>query len=446
MSDWLTDAKDAVRQQDWPLLDRHLTRLLTGSGAASDQPEQPILSEEGGAATDPAQKSLHLALQVLEWGDFQTRWEVAKLFPAFGSKALLPLIERLQDEEADLETRWFAARILSRFDTPEAAQALIEVLQTSEDEELSAMAAEALAALGSGAIAALTTLLATPNTRFLAVRSLAQIRRSETIAPLLTVVTDPDPALRELAIEALSSFHDPRIPPVLVQALTDPVAAVRRAAIDALSVRADLAAELDLVNRMIDRLWDLNGSVCQQAAIALGRLGGEAATDALFRALQTPQTAIGLQLDIVRALGWIATPRALEYLQQLLGNASQAEPEGQLAQEIVAVLGRWSKVEMRPQVTDGLIQAAQSTNPAAPVKQAIALALGQLKQPQALNTLVNLLADPDLGVRLHAIAALKALDSEAARYHLEHLAAQNPPELLRQGIIMALQEWTTHGE
>jgi HEAT repeat protein len=45
----------------------------------------------------------------------------------------------------------------------------------------------------------------------------------------------------------------------------------------------------------------------------------------------------------------------------------------------------------------------------APVKQSLALSLGQLGCKQATNILNSLLEDKDTGVRLHAVAALKNL-------------------------------------
>jgi HEAT repeat protein len=75
------------------------------------------------------------------------------------------------------------------------------------------------------------------------------------------------------------------------------------------------------------------------------------------------------------------------------------------------------------------------------LRQAIALSLGQLGQPDALETLMQLLADDVMGVRLHAIAALKTLDAQTARQRLEQLAHSELPEALSQGVALALREW-----
>lgn len=434
MSDLLDRAREAAEAQDWSLLRQQLERLLnidppTSSRCAGDQ---------------DLQRSLDLALEILQFGDFQAQWDVAKLFSAFGSAAVAPLIALLRDEEAEFESRWFAARLLGEANHPAAMQALIETLEHSEDEDLSAIAAEALANVGPAAITALAELLPNPDTRPLAVNALAKIRSTETIAPLLSLVDDPEASLRATAIEALGSFHDARIPPVLVTAIADPAARVRQVAIEALGFRKDLATELDLVNLIADRLWDLNLGVCQRAAIALGRLGTEGAANLLFRAFQSPNTPEPLQQEIVRSLGWIGDAIALNYLQQALAQVSTEAASRSLYPEIVTILGRWSEPDLKAQAAQMLITAlendAATLDPT--VKAAIALALGQLGQSQAIPTLIAMLADENDSLRLHTIAALKTLDPELAHQQLTDLSTQaSLSEPLRQGVAIALKEW-----
>ena len=422
MESW-DQATEAVRQQNWTVLNRYLEHLL-------GVPPEP---------TAEAARSLSLALQVLETGDFQTRWDVSKLFPGLGESAIAPLVELLQTEAADLEVRWFAARILGNLGDVTAIAALIETVQTTEDDDLGTMAAEALANLGSEAIAALTQLLAAAETRGLAVQALARIRRSETIDPLLTVVQDSDPALRTLAIEALSSFHNPRILPLLVAALTDPAAAVRQAAIAGLAVRPDGAAAPDLVEKLRDRLGDLNLSVGQQAALALGRIGTAPAIAALLQSLESAYTPVSLKLEIVRSLAWTESDASLQALQQSLALTAKAADQS-VYQEIIKLLGRWTTAELKPQAAATLLDAlADSTD--RDIQLTIALALGQLGQTAAIEPLIQLLATPDPRSRLHTIAALKTLNAPLAYEQLQVATRSNLPEALQAGITIALAEW-----
>jgi HEAT repeat protein len=404
---------------------------------------------------------LTLALETLATGDFQTRWDVAKLLPQLVRAASVPLEAAiaplrtllLRDDE---ELSWFVIRILGQLDHPDALAdvlpVVVETLKTTHSAEVQSMAAEVLAGYGIQAIAALTELLTHDAWRLLAVRSLAQIRHADAIAPLLEVVQDADPDVRVAAIAALGSFPDPRIPPVLIHALHDLTARVRREAVVALGLRTHLL-DLDFVSLLQPLLRDFNLEVCRQAAIALGRLGTDAAADALFEVLRSPHTPLPLQIEIIRALSWVGTATSLGYLQQGLTQCLDL----QVIQEIITALGRIEIPTLQPQAAQVLMAALsshpyvlesgeqsgeQSSEQSDELKQAIAFSLGQLQQLQALDPLIHLLAEPDARVQLHAIAALKQLDADAARARLAALAtADDLPENLRQGIAIALAEW-----
>ena len=419
MSDVLEQAIVAAQHQNWSLLNQCLQQL-------------PL-------ATAPEQEQvLELALRVLDAGDFQDRWEVAKVLPKLGSVAIAPLVALMEDEEADLELRWFAGRILGEFQHPAVVTALVDLLSNAEDEELVEMAAAALRNLGSSAIEALTSLLAQEEFKLLAVRSLAHIQESATIPSLLSVVHDPQVAVRSAAIAALSNFQDAQIPPVLIQALSDLAAAVRKEAVAGLGLRVDLQAELNLVNCLKPLLWDFNGEVCQQAAIALGRMGTSEAAAALFEVFQSSATPISLQIAVVRSFP--AIPASVEYLHQALRKV-----EVEVCQEIITWFGRIEPPDLRPQATEILLEFLASkplsTQPNQ-IKQSLALALGQLGELSALNPLIQLLSDFDTGVRLHAIAALKKLAPQEAHQQLQQLATtQQITPALKTGVAIALAEW-----
>lgn len=429
-SDILEQAALAAQQRNWSLVNQCLQQLpLSQEGARGAAKNQESFDLE---------QVLNLALDVLVAGDFNERWEVAKVIPYLGRAAIAPLISILEDEDVDMESRWYAGRILGEFNDPAVISALVGMLKTDSDEELAGMAAEALGHLGASAVEALTQLLADQNTRLLAVRSLSAIRRSETVAPLLQVVSDQNESVRAAAIEALGSFHDPRILPVLLEALKDPTAAVRKEAVIALGVRADLLEAIDLVSQLQPLLFDLNLEVCQQAAIALGRLGTERAATSLFKVLQSQNTPVSLQLESVRALARTETITALEYLQQALNFESVI-----VLQEIVTVLGRIEQPTLRPLAAHILSDALSSEHPAtqySSVKKSLAVGLGYLGERSAIQLLIQMLVDPDDGVKFHALAALKKFPD--VREQLEQLATdENLTPVLKQGVAFALQEF-----
>ncbi|MEA5507360.1 HEAT repeat domain-containing protein [Halotia wernerae UHCC 0503] len=424
----LVQAQAAHDAADWSLLVQYLQQLILAEN--STHPE--IVNPE---------QLLELAISILEQGDFQERWEIAKVLTRLGNIAILPLIEILEDEDAETELRWYAARTLGEFQHPDVISSLLDLLKTSEDEELKAIAAAALGQMGTVAITKLAELLTEENTRLLAVRSLSYIHSRETITPLLSVVQDSQAVVRTTALEALSSFHDERVPPLLLNALDDVAVIVRRTAVLGLGFRPDLCTELDLVTKLQPRLYDLNLEVCCAAAIALSRMRCDDAAKHLFEVLTSPHTPQPLQLESIRALIWVETLSGLEYLQKALDqNTSET-----VWQEIVTVLGRVQKPQLTTPAAEILMDMLRSQHPAikiASIKSAIALSLGQLGNIQAIKPLILLLADPDQVVRLHAIAALKKLDEEVAYQQLQELAsnATLTPDL-QQGIAIALAEW-----
>ncbi len=417
----LEQANTAATLQDWGRLSQDLQQLLTS------EEQSKLFSDPNATAI-----LLDLAMQVLEWGSFQDRWDIAKLFPNFGIDAIAPLIDFLNDEEADPEAQWFAVRILGSFNHPRVIEALIELLKTSQSEDLNSMAVSVLASMGKTAVSVLETLLEEDSTRLFAVQALGQIRRSETVPLLMQVIRDPEVQIRAIAIEALSSFHSDDITTVLIAALQDVAVQVRLAAVTGLGFRSDRS---NLVGQLRPLLLDLNLEVCRQTAIALGRLGTLQAATALYEVLQSQHTPENLAIELVRALGWIALPEALNYLETALLQLSLPE---MVQLEIVQTLGRIDSVELKPQATQILLNGLPKLESVG-IRQAIALSLGQLGDPDAINALVALLADTDDGVRLHAISALKTLDAEQ---HLKRLAQIEPEESeLGRGIAIALREW-----
>jgi len=432
----LEQAGAAAQQENWSLVIQCLLTLplgiADGQSAINQDVESVLLSE------DDLAQVLNLALDVLNAGDFQERWEIAKIIPKLGERAITPLVEILQDEEADLELRWFVIRVLGGFNHPIIITTLLDFLKTAEDAELAAMAAATLSSVGEEAIEALSSLLLVPESRLLATKALAQIRRPQTIMPLLSVVHDSDAEVRATAIEALSSFHEPRIYAILIEALKDLAATVRKEAVIGLGLRADLGQELDLINRLKPLLYDFNLEVCQQAAIALGRLGTEAAVQALFEVLQSAATPVPLKRELIRVLGWIETAASLDCLQQALEISTVDS-----ALEIVRVLGRLAESNLKTKAAQILIELLNSQHPAVQsnlVKQAVAQSWGELGDVGAIDALVGLLAEPAMSVRLHAIAALKNFPS--SHQQLEQLATQEQlTPALKEGIAIALGEW-----
>ena len=345
---------------------------------------------------------LDIAIQVLIQGDFDQQWEIAKIIPKLGDIAVQPLLDLLDDTDIDPEDRWVVARILGEFHRPQVVTALIALIQQQEDLELTEIAISALTKIGVSAISALVDLFATPNRRT-AIATLAKIRHSKTIEPLIQVIDDPDSQLRSLVVEALGSFHDPRIPPLLITKLTDVSATVRKAAVTALCLRSDIAAELDLSQHLRPLLFDLNLAVCQATALGLARLPDRSNIDVLASVLLSPQTPIALQSSVILALGWIGTIPAIDSLMAAFPHVAPS-----VAPEIAIAIGKTDREQLY--ASQVLVNHLQAVDPsAAIIKQEIATALGNLGNPDIVPDLVRFLDDPDDRVKLYTVNAISKL-------------------------------------
>ncbi|MFP4222060.1 MAG: HEAT repeat domain-containing protein [Phormidium sp.] len=352
-------------------------------------------------------QTLMAFLELLEVGDFQERWDAAKRLPSYGWPALQGTLALLRSHPEDDELAWFAAQIIGQFPSQEALTVLVDLLTSATtDEDVKGMAARTLANLGSAAIAPLNRLLEEERWRLLAIRTLAQIRHRDAIDRVVEFWDDPNEEVRAQVLAVLTCDRHPRILTPVLAGVTDLSAQVRRLATIALGLQhgliEELAPEVDVVALLRERLLDLDFGVSQQAAIALSRLGTVEAIEGLGRCLRSPHTPIPLQLELVRALGWINHPGTIANLAMAL-----SLPSSRVCLEAIRVLSQVSQPQLKPQAGQALIRWWCSEPPhreLARVRQAIALGLGNFEQSEAIAVVRSLLDDPDETVRWHAQA------------------------------------------
>lgn len=378
-------------------------------------------------AAPTAATVLDLALDLLDQGDFQTRWQVAKLIPALGTLAIAPLVHRLasvelaDDDEADWDLPWFIARILGEMQDPAAGVALVNLLQTTPYADVASMAALALAKMGASVLPRLAELLRSPSTRRYAVQTLAHLQTPAAINLLLSVTTDPDPAIRMMAIDALSRLPVPNLAEIIIPALADPNPQVQRVAVIAAGLQASQLPEAPLVAALQIHLLTGEPEVAQQAAIALGRLGTPTAVEVLTAGLFQP-LPLARSLTIVRELARIASEPALAALETYVLDTSATVSLPPLdgiavSQEIARLLGQVETAAARAQAAAILLRLLTTTDyPAGqpPYDQeilpVIALSLAHLGHTPAIAPLQQHLAHASDRCRLHLLTALKQLD------------------------------------
>jgi HEAT repeat protein len=375
------------------------------------------------------------SLQVLTQGDFPDSWQVAKVLPKLGDVAIQPLLDLLQNTELEAASHWCAGRILGELPSPLVVAGVIEQLSQDPSVELAEILVRVLTDLGTVAIQQLTQLLAISHQRKAAVLALGHIRHSQTIEPLISVVSDPNAEIRRVAIEALGSFHDVRVPPLLIKALTDLDSNVRRVAVISLGMRPELAKEMQLVDRLAPLLQDLFPGVYLAAAVALGRIGSEAAAIALKDCYQKNTCPVDLRKQIVSAWGAIDLPITLVYLGQVLWSAD-AETAVVAARSLDRLKGQ--QLSVAKLLGDYIQNPAANNTPR--LRQELTAVLGNMSGLLGVESIVLLLADPDERVRWQAIYCLQQGGSKVVG-KLQQLA-QAPTTT--NDLVEVIQQYLTH--
>lgn len=440
----ITEAQISINSHNWSLavtLLEKISQIISRQSLSADT-EQPLKT------------LIDLAIAVLEKGDFATRWDVAKLFPRWGETAIAPLLEILENDHLDTEYRWFVARILANFSPATVIPALTKLMQETTDEELQVISSQSLANLGKEAIDTLSDLLTNTETRLFATEALGQIYSPLTIAPLLTVIDDPNPHIRQRAIASLINYPDPRIPPILIKAVEDKSSMVRKEAVIGISLNIQsLSTIVDLPALLQPLLGDINLEVGCQTIGCFGKIATTEAIQILYELLPISYVPEQLKLEVIRTLGWIPTNTALQYLEKALylyqDDHNNQEPNNTtdylFVKAIIHSFGQVNLSNLQAIATDILLRFVQSDHPALlqpEVRQSLVLTWGYLGDNRTIDYLILFLADENARVRLHCLAALQKLDTDLAYEKLTSLAQE--PDLmpdLQNGIAIALAEW-----
>jgi HEAT repeat protein len=304
-----------------------------------------------------------------------------------------PLMAMLSDKRPII--RAASARALGYMHTKEAAQPLLALLQDGAPE----VRLEAVDALGRiptlGTVERLKPLLAngSPAMRAAAAEALGRLGGegvADSIAPLLD---DADFKVRVTAGIALVRLDDPRGAPALSTVLDDPNDRRREEAITATCV-AFLTTER-LLPPLTKALDDPSIRVRLYAAPALGRIGTDAAVDALVAKLDDRENL----RNIVQALGGSKHPRAYPIV---LAHLKTSDPATQAAAAFQ--LGDSGNLDY----AEPLIE--QLDDPVPEVRLAVVNALTALKATSAISPLTVAIDDQDPKVAraaAHAVERLK---------------------------------------
>ena len=371
---------------------------------------------------------------------------VASMLARIGEPALLPLIERLEDDATPTPVRRWAAQILGDIGHRRALIPLVRAL-SDLDAEIRARAAKSIGRLGDerGVDALLERLLVdpVPFVRISVARGLSQLASERTLQFLVEALADPEWWVRLRAVQALEHLG-PVAREVLVATLSDPDPQVGReaaralegigAVADALQVlrsegyRPDAGELLVDVGRagnlepLLDELESNDENVLREIVRIVARIGDRRAgreVALLIDRVRTPS----LRARVIDTLRRIGDDAHVERIVPFL--AHENEWIRKSAIDYVADFAR-------PDVVESVLPLVEDENPW--TRESALRVLERLAPKEARSeAVVARLADHHDFVRAQAVRTLCA-----ARGFEELLASEVPMRLADEGVREAL--------
>ncbi len=236
------------------------------------------------------------------------------------------------------------------------------------------------------------------------------------------------PAVRRQAAVSLGRIGDRSAVLALIEALKDPQNGVRREAAKSLGFIKDARAVTPLLKALGDR--DMN--VRLYAAYALGEIKTPQAGGALLKALGDPAWCVRDQA--AWALREIHDPKIIS---PLVAELKQANAD---VEHIVWLL-RHTKGAHTGEHLAKLLKDAD-----AKVRGRAVLALGELKNPRAVEPLIAALDDENPVVRLGAVKALLNIGDDRAEQPFKELAAKEKDPFVRKAAEQAVLQMSRRGD
>jgi HEAT repeat protein len=208
----------------------------------------------------------------------------------------------------------------------------------------------------------------------------------------------------------------------------------------------------DEIEIQIDLLKDADWVVRREAAITLGEMGDERCVEPLGRALRDGDWQV--REVAIEGLGQIGSP-AVELLIKLLRDWDVRKYAiaalGKIRDERVLdpLMVQLRNDEFKDDALNALVELGQ---PALPrlvaalkdkdenVRKQAVLALGRIKDAEAIDPLIDMLSDSDWFTRLTSAAALEAIGDDRGREAIKPLM-KDPDMVVRMRVERILAKW-----
>jgi len=397
---------------------------------------QNLLEVLDGASTDQLR---HLAL-VLGWlegpaveraltgiiGHQSARKEIIEALVRYGSRVTDLLIEQLNSE--DLRVRQAAVIALGRIGDRKAVPTLIRILNTERD--LVIEAAGALAKIGDPrAFEMLLGLIGDPDAgvRQAAISAINSLGHPEMASRAVTLLQDSDGRVRESAVKIAGYFGYPECVVLLFELCQDPDENVRRAAVGHLPYLDDDRI-LPILN---DALHNGTPKVRSAAAHALGQLESSQALPGLLAAMNDPDSWV--RYFAVRSIGQHKMPEAIDKLEFM----AKADAAGHVRIAALEALGQLGGARAVA------IIAPMSESAESDMARAALKSLGSIGHPDSLPPLLTALRSTEPVIRIAALDALAKRGGAGTADALQWAAAADENPQVSQAAIEALGRLAT---
>lgn len=353
--------------------------------------------------------ALEPLIEAIGSGDYWIRLDAIRALGNSGdARAIDPLIKLLND--ADINVQMYAGKALKSVVLQTKSMNTDSIKQLirckSEHRIVSEPLHDVLVIIGEPAILPLVEALNDSDSiiRRRAALYLGAINDTHAVKPLLSSRNDDDPFVRVAIVDALARLNDTRSIEPLIAALNDDDPYVRAAVVDTLGRLNDTGS----IKLLIAALNDTDGYVRGRASIALRGMNDTRLVEPMIAALDDWEW--GVRMNAAFVLGELRDPRAIKPLiAALASDGFNSEFETDHVGDIAASsLGRIGELAVEP-----LIETLSSSRDVL-VRRNAAIALGNTKDPRAVEPLVNAIREDDSFVRISAAMALAEIKDDRA--------------------------------
>ncbi|MDD2715643.1 MAG: HEAT repeat domain-containing protein [Candidatus Wallbacteria bacterium] len=377
---------------------KHLENLLFRLQQESNDDEKYAIIQELGE--HKAENGVKPILDILNQDNLDLREAAIEALGDIGSGLATDPLLKMLVQEGNEDICYLLIKALGKIGSVQAVEHLLLVLN-NENDDLVYVAAESLGKIGDErAVDGLIPLLKekSGDLRFVAAKALGKIKSRKAIPALNKLADDPVDEVRSAVCEALGLLRAEESLDVLVSQLSDQNDDVKLKAVWALGE----IRRREIVNSISILLKDLNERIRKEAAVALGKIGDPFSCESLIEALADVQDEV--RLAACESLGLLKTPRAVAPLIKLL--SENIAPE--LKQKAIIALGEIGDEE----ATETVIQHLDDKDER--LREQSVIALGKIGNRMATEALIEVIDDANDEVRKQSVIALGVIKNEMA--------------------------------